>query len=154
MENLLIVLDKAILLAPLEFPEDLSSKKELLGNSEWYDFEYKAWKIGENIRQFLLQNPKLKKDKNILNKILEVIKTVNLRRGRQSFVLLLGFVGAKSFAPEIVSFLDDKDIDGYILDTLLKMKAEGFAEKVKPLLNSEATWIRKLAKKYCERFPN
>ena len=142
------------MLAPSEFPKDLSSKKELLENPDWYDFEHQVWKIGETVRQIFVKNPKLKKDKDILNEILEIIKTVNLRRGRQSFVLLLGFIGAKSFAPELALFLEDKDINGHILDTLLKMRANGYTEKVKPLLNSDTTWIKNLARKYLERYSN
>lgn len=153
MKDILTILDEVDLLTPLEFPEDLPTKKELLGNFAWYDFEIKVWELGENIRYLFLQNPKLKKDKDIINKILKVIKTTNLRRGRQSFVLLLGFVGAKSFAPEIALFVDDKDINGHVLDTLLKMKAKGYADKIKSLINSDVTWIRNLAKKYCELYP-
>ncbi len=148
------LLAKAKMFAPLEFPKDLPTRKELLGNSDWYDFEIQTWNIGENIRQLFVVNPTLRKNKDILDKILEIIKTVNLRRGRQSFVLLLGFVGAKPLAPELVDFLEDKDIDGHILDTLLKMKAGEYTKQIKPLLNSNATWIKNLAKKYCERYPN
>lgn len=154
MKDILTILDEVDLLTPLDFPEDLPRKKELLENFAWYDFEIKVWELGENIRHLFLQNPKLKNDKDVLNKILKVIKTTNLRRGRQSFVLLLGFVGAKSFAPEIALFVADKDINGQVLDTLLKMKAKGYTDKIKPLINSDVTWIRNLAKKYCERYPD
>ena len=73
------LLEKAKMLAPSDFPKDLSSKKELLENTDWYDFEYQAWEIGGNIRQIFIKNLKLKKDKDVLKKILEIIKTVNLR---------------------------------------------------------------------------
>ena len=153
MKDILTILDEVKLLTPLEFPTDLPRKKELLGNFTWYDFEIKVWELGENIRQLFLQNPKLKRDKDVLNEILNVIKTKNLRRGRESFVLLLGFVDAKYLAPEIAAFLEDKDINGHVLIALLKMKAKDYTDKVKPLINSDVTWIRNLAKRYCERYP-
>jgi hypothetical protein len=35
----------------------------------------------------------------------------------------------------------------------LKMKVGGFANDVAPLLQSEKSWIRRMAKKYIERYP-
>ena len=36
---------------------------------------------------------------------------------------------------------------------VLKMRVPGFAPQVQPLLESEHTWIRKLAKRYLSRYP-
>jgi hypothetical protein len=51
------------------------------------------------------------------------------------------------------AFLSDSDVDGQVVHTLLKMRAGGYAEAVAPLLQSEKPWIRRLAKKYVERYP-
>jgi len=39
-----------------------------------------------------------------------------------------------------------------VVDTLLKMKATGFARDVAPLMGSDKAWIRKLAREYLERY--
>jgi hypothetical protein len=71
-----------------------------------------------------------------------------LRRGRQSFVMAIGFVSARPYAERLSKFASDPDIDAQVVDTLLKMKAPGFRDKVEPLLASKMTWIRNLAKRY------
>jgi hypothetical protein len=123
------------------------------GAPEWHSFEHQAWPIGESIRRAIAQNPRLKKNESILAKLAEVATCRNLRRGRQSFVMALGFVAAQKYAQNLVPFLSDPDVDGQILDTLIKMKAPGFAQDVALLLNSERTWVRRLAKKYVDRYP-
>src|SRR5215471_1085433 len=41
-----------------------------------------------------------------------------------------------------------------VVDTLLKMRAGGFADAVAPLVQSDKAWIRRLAKKYVGRYPS
>ena len=77
---------------------------------------------------------------------------LNLRRGRQSFVMALGFTGAAHLAPRVARFLADPDVDGQVIDTLLKMRAPGFVAAVRPLLTDTHAWIRNLAKKYVARY--
>lgn len=67
-------------------------------------------------------------------------------------MMALGFVGARQFAMRLVPFLCDSDVDGQVLDTLLKMKAGGHGQAVAPLAHSNKAWIRRLAKKYLERY--
>lgn len=152
-EEVIAACDMALLSAPSEYPPDLPSSGELAGAPEWHSFEWKSWEIGEHIRQQLQRNPKLKADTDILDNIIYVIRCRNLRRGRQSFVMLLGFKGASNYADEIASFLNDPDVAGHALDTLLKMRVPGYASEVAPLLDAEQAWIRKKARTYLERYP-
>lgn len=145
--------EHALRLAPAEYPKTLSSYKEFAGAPEWYSFEQDAWPIGESIRRAFVENPKLKRKDAVLAKIVEVARCRNLRRGRQSFVMALGFVAARNYAEALVPFLSDPDVNGQVLFTLIKMKAPGFAREVTPLLLSNQTWIRRLAKKYIDRYP-
>src|SRR5262249_49105875 len=112
-------------MAPGEYPPDLPCEPELLGAPAWYPFETRAWPIGERIRQSFKEHPKLKRDQNVICEVMEVIECVNLRRGRQSFVMSLGFTGASAMAARLGRFLGDRDIDGHVISTLLKMKASG-----------------------------
>ncbi len=67
--------------------------------------------------------------------------------------MALGFVAARRYAETLVPFLTDTDVDGQLVDTLIKMRAPGFKREVASLLHSDKTWIRRLAKKYVDRYP-
>ncbi len=144
----------AIRLAPEKFPEDLPTTPLLAGAADWYSFELEAWAIGEAVRQALVGNPKLRKSEMVQECILSVIETRNLRRGRQSFVMCLGFTAAAHHAERLIPLLRDPDVDGQVVDTLLKMKAGSYGREVAPLLRARHAWIRKLARRYVERFPS
>jgi hypothetical protein len=81
-EEILAACEKAIRLAPAEFPPTLPESKELLGAPEWYPFELEAWPIGESVRHAFSKNPKLRKREILLSKVVEVATCRNLRRGR------------------------------------------------------------------------
>ena len=81
----------------------------------------------------------------------EVATYRNLPRGRQSFIIALGFIAARRYAEPLAAFFDEQDVDGQVLDTLIKMKAFGFSLEAASLFHSDKTWIRRLAKKYVER---
>jgi len=146
------VCEKALSLAPALYPPTLPPSKELLGAPDWYSFEHEAWGIGESVRRSFVQNPKFKKNQDVLNRVVEVACCRNLRRGRQSFIMALGFVAARQCAKSLAPFLSDLDVDGQVLFTLIKMKAPGFAPEVEPLLQSDKAWISNLAKKYLSRY--
>jgi hypothetical protein len=152
-EEILAACEKALSLAPREYPPTLPPSRELFGASDWYPFEHEAWHIGEKIRQAFVAKPSIRKDREIIQRVLQVALCRNLRRGRQSFIMLLGFVAAKPFADNLAPYLQDKDVAGHVLDTLLKMRVPEFATEVSPLLKADQTWIRNLAKKYLERYP-
>lgn len=151
-QEILEACESALRLAPVEYPPTLPPSKELFGAPGWYDFEYESWRIGESVRRAFVDNPKLKKNDALLRKVLEVATCRNLRRGRQSFIMALGFVAAQQHASTLSQFLNDPDVNGQAIYTLIKMKAPSFARNVEPLLGSEKTWIRNLAKKYLSRY--
>lgn len=151
--DILAACDRALALAPLDYPPTLPGTPELRGAPAWYPFEHEAWAIGEAVRQVFVRHPRLKKQKDVLAKVLQIATCRNLRRGRQSFVMALGFVAARDQAAELAPLLADPDVDGQVVDTLLKMRAPGFASNVRPLLDSDKAWIRKLVGRYIERYP-
>ena len=142
-----------MLLAPEEYLGDLPPTEFTDGLPAFNDFENSAWKIGERVRQTFVDHPQLRKNSDLVQKVLEAALCKNLRRGRQSFVMALAFVGARPHAAELANCLDDPDINGHVIDTLLKMKATGHAHRVRPLLNSDKAWIRRLANRYINRYP-
>ena len=46
----------------------------------------------------------------------------------------------------------DPDVDGQVLDTLIKMKASGYAREINVLVHSDKAWIRRLVKKYLDHY--
>ena len=152
-EQLLAACDRAIRLAPAEYPPRLSPSKDVFGAEDWHPFEHEAWAIGEQVRQAFSENRAFKKNVAMLRKVLDVATCRNLRRGRQSFIMALGFVSAGGFAQDLVPHLSDPDVDGQVLWTLVKMRASGFGREVAPLLGSNKAWIKRLARKYQERYP-
>jgi len=151
-EQVLAACEAALCLAPAEWHPDLPISDELLGVPDWYAFEHAAWPIGESVRRAFSQHPSLKKRTTLISKVTEVATCRNLRHGRQSFIMALGFVGARQVAKALVPLLSDSDVDGQVLDTLLKMKAGGFAQAVAPWAQSKKAWVRRLARKYLERY--
>ncbi len=140
--------------SPKLSPSDLTTPgRHTSDELEWNQLEYKAWTLGEVIRQTLVKNPKLKASPVVLESILEVVECRGLRRGRQSFLLSLSFAGAAHFAPRIAPFLKDNDVSGHALNALIRMRAIGYAAEVVPLLDAKHTWVRKLANQYLERYP-
>jgi hypothetical protein len=140
----------AIALAPPERLSDLPKSES--GVPQWYPFEHAAWAIGEDIRLALKTNPKLRADPRVHECLLSVAEVRRLRRGRQPFILNLGFRAASPTASRVAALLDDPDVAGHALDTLLKMRADGFAPKVWPLSGSEFAWVRRLAKRYLKSY--
>jgi hypothetical protein len=94
-----------------------------------------------------VQFPKLKKRAALIAKVVEVATHRNLRRGRQSFVMAIGFVDASQYAATLVPFLSDSDVDGQIVHTLRQMRASGHARVVATLLGSNEAWKLLLARK-------
>jgi hypothetical protein len=146
--ELVAATEQALALAPAQYPPTLPGKPELLGAPERYPFEHQAWPIGEAIRQAFLAHPALRRSAQSVEAVVRVIEQRNLRTGRQSFVMAIGFVAARPFAPRIAAFLADPDIGGHVIGTLAKMKAAGYVEEVRPLLQSTYAWVRRAAKRY------
>jgi hypothetical protein len=139
-------------LAPAEFPTDLAPDRFTSGARTWYSFEHAAWQVGETIRLSFQATPRLKRDPRVVDAVVDVVRCRNLRRGRQSFVMALGFTGAARCAPTLAGYLTDPDLAGHVVDTLLKMRAAGYGDAVSPLLEAPHAWIRNLARRYLDRY--
>ena len=138
-------------LAPRDYPADLPNS-DITGAPAWHAFEHEAWATGENVRQSFQAYPRLKNDSAALHAVLDVIRYRNLRRGRESFVMALGFTGAAMHAPALAELIDDPDLSGHVVDTLLKMRAAGYSSQVSPLTKHQRAWVRRLAQRYVARF--
>lgn len=118
---------------------------------DWYDFEHELWELGENIRQLILSE---KKDFNAeqADRICKICENVKAKRGRQSFVMLLGKRRFLTYADRIAHILPDDDIDGHIISTLYKMGASQYVDIIKPYADHRITWIKNEAKRYIQKY--
>ena len=118
---------------------------------DWYDFEHELWEIGENIRQLILTK---KKDLGAeqADRVCKICENIKAKRGRQSFVMLLGKKRFLHYADRIASILPDDDIDGHIISTLYKMGASQYVDHIKPYAEHRMTWIKNEAKRYIQKY--
>ena len=148
IDNLLLRAEELI---PTEDLPDLPFMKLAPNVHDWYKFEHQLWDVGEEIRQFLSVN-KNKLNENQIERIVEICLNKKAKRGRQSFVMLLGKKIYCSYAGRLVSLLDDNDVDGHTIDTLYKMGAAEYIELIRPFLTHKQTWIKNEAKRYIYKY--
>lgn len=145
------LLTRAEALIPEENLPDLPFMDLAPDVHDWYMFEHELWEVGEDIRQFLLEN-KNKLNVSQIERIVKICLDKKAKRGRQSFVMLLGKKIYNSYADMIVTVLNDDDVDGQVIDTLYKMGAKEYVEQIEPFLTHNRTWIRNEAKRYVQKY--
>lgn len=121
------------------------------GDHGWYDFELKLWSKGEELRQLLLDSRR-SLDPKQTDAVLSICREHKAKRGRQSFVLLLGRKGYACHAEAVAELLSDPNVAGQAIDTLHKMGVSGYQQQVEPFLSHKMAWIRNSAKRYLAKF--
>ena len=139
---------------PSELLPDLPPGLYTSGAPELYPWEHQIWRHGEAVRQILSQKKSLRKDSELQDAFVRVACNRNAKRGRQSFVMLLGYTCCVRRAPEIVGQLGDPCVAGHVIDTLLKMRCPDYVAEVQPFTSDTIAWIRNKAKTYVERYGN
>lgn len=136
---------------PREMATDLPYMKQFPDVHEWHDFEFKIWDMGEKIRQVVFRS-KAYFNSDQIDRIVHICLDKRAKRGRQSFVMLLGKVKYREQAHALIPLLEDEDVNGHVIDTLYKMRANGYASLIAAFLTHKQTWIRNTAKKYVQKF--
>lgn len=136
---------------PARFPSALPDLSQFPGIPGWHQHELALWNIGEQIRQLLAESGKWMDDAQV-DAVLQICLNSSAGRGRQSFVLLLGKVRYARFAPSVALLLQDAEVCGQAVNTLYKMKADGYAHLIQPLSEHELAWIRREAKRYLQKY--
>lgn len=138
-------------LIPKENLPDLPYMEQAPKVHNWYDFEHELWGIGEDIRQLIVAEHKDLNPEQI-NRVCKICVNVCAKRGRQSFVMLLGKKRYVPYADRIAAVLTDEDIDGHVISTLYKMGATQYVDQIKPYSTHSITWIRNEAKRYVQKY--
>lgn len=118
---------------------------------QWHDFEDEIWIKGSNIDQILREHTSLRKDKSLLDSFLSIATNRNAKRGRQIFIILLGYKHCAEYAPFLIKQIDDPFVDGHIISTLNKMRAYQYTSLIMPFTTDKIAWIRNEAKRYVSR---
>jgi hypothetical protein len=139
-------------LLPGETLPDLPPAQFTSGEPDWYRFEHEIWRIGEQIRQLLNRNPRLRGDRKLLNAFLRIALDRRAKRGRQSFILLFAYKPCASFAGALIGETDDPGVCGHVIEAMLKMRAPGYVDRIAPFCDHRHAWIRNKAKQYCARY--
>lgn len=146
------LLDKASEEIPDEVKPDLPPGEYTSGAPKWYGFEHRIWAYGEDIRQVLLTSKALRKDKELQDAICKISCDPRAKRGRQSFIMLLGFAHCAHLAPQIAAQIDDSDVRGHVISTISKMRCGDYVELIGSYTTDKVTWIRNGAKKYVKKY--
>src|SRR5690349_11333416 len=72
---------------------------------QWHHFEDSLWSIGEQIRQTLNSQPRLRGHRSLYAEFFAIVQNPNAMRGRQSFVLLFAYRPCIAWATDIASLL-------------------------------------------------
>ncbi|WKX75880.1 hypothetical protein [Zobellia laminariae] len=154
MEKVKIIelIKKAENLTPKKLERDLEPLDGFPDVPNWHKYESEIWEIGEEIRQIINTKKSLRKDSELTDLIMKFCLNKNSKRGRQSFILLLGYKHLSKYATQLIEMLNDKFVKGQIIDTVYKMQAEGFQKEIGAFMMDKHTWIRKLATKYVEKY--
>jgi hypothetical protein len=137
---------------PSELLPDLPPSQQIKEVPEWHAFEHQIWKRGEDIRQLLAEKKSLRKDPELQRTFLRIACNEKAKRGRQSFIMLLGYAVCAQFAPDISRQLSDPHVAGHAIDTLSKMHCADYVEAIKPYASDKTAWIRNKAKQYVEKY--
>jgi len=129
------------------------SKRGVDGAPDWLGFETDIWQLSEEIREFLLSRRDLRGSNAFMDVIAEFACDRRYKKGRQNFILVLGSYGDGSYADELASQLNDTDVAGHVVEALTRMKATGYTEAVRNVLEStKYGWIKTAAKRYIATF--
>jgi len=122
---------------------------------DWSSFELKIWELGELLRLFLRKKKNWRGKNIILDAVENILKEKKYGKGRQTFALLLGDFGQGEYGESLGKVLDQADVYGHAIESLIKAKKGNFIEEIKKISEIEKGWIRKSAKKYLKQFsPN
>ncbi len=130
----------------MQYPQSLYENQDT-----WYPFELEIWQKGEEIRQYLLADNNNKLTESQISQIVEIATNPCAKRGRQSFVMLLGDKKFQKFAPAVALQIHDENVSGQVIDTITKMKAKGFSDVINPFVTHDKELISKNAKTYFEK---
>ena len=121
-------INDALKYIPSKELEELPKTRDNL--PQWHNYEHFIWKTGEQMRQILLKNKKTELSDSQIEKIIGIINNPLAKRGRQTFVWLLGKRKYAGLAPRIIDQIYDDDVSLHVFNTIYKMRALGYEKEI------------------------
>ncbi len=120
----------------------------------WYRYESLTWALGEAFRQIMQRHRQFRRNETVFEAIRTVCLDRRFGKGRESFTMLLGRYGGRAQVPTLINLLEDPQVAGHAVYGLRLLAAPEAAERVRPFLDSQKTWIRQEARRYFEKVRN
>lgn len=117
----------------------------------WHEYESIIWALGEQMRQLMKTQPRLRLEASIWQSIEALCMDTRLGKGRESFTMLLGHYGGPQRVPVLKALLADSEVQGHALYALRLLGSPEGIEAAEGLLASDRAWIRGEAKKYLRK---
>lgn len=119
------------------------------GAADWYGFETELWKISEALRSFYRMNRNLRGVNPLSDALARLAQDVNLGKGRQNLVIMLGEFGRGEYQSVLGRLLCDSEVYGHAIKALNRGRVKGYHEQIAKILESEKRgWIKAAARKY------
>jgi hypothetical protein len=118
----------------------------------WYSYEYKIWNLGENIRLLLKKRKDIRNSDFLQKEINKIISDKKFGKGREPFALLPGEYKFFSNIETLIKMINDEEIQGHIIISLIKLKVKGLDKEMKVIADTKTGWVSKEAKKYLNKF--
>jgi len=90
-------------------------------------------------------------DQSLFEQLCELVRDRRHGTARQMIVLALGKIKNPRAIDALIELLDDDDVSGHALSSLLKLKARKARPHFQRFLNDPRGWVRKIAAKAVAR---
>jgi hypothetical protein len=123
----------------------------LFSERTWFGYEYKIWNLGEKIRRILLKRKDLRKAEVVHDLVKAIILDKKYGKGREPFALILGEFKIILSLDDLRKAINDEEIQGHILKSLIKLKIKGFENEAEKISIEKKGWIAKTARDYLNK---
>lgn len=103
------------------------------------EIELLAWFLCEHLRKL--------KQLKYLNSYAQILEMKKLSTSRIPIVSLLSYSKKKGVVEILLKFIDDRDINGHVLDALYRLNYENIFKLAELFYNDEREFVRKLSRK-------
>lgn len=112
-----------------------TGEKEYVNSSEINN----AWFFCDTLRQLKVEA--------FFFEYVKILNNEKLGTSRQPIVELLSYFKKRNISEILLAHITDNDINGHILDVLIKIKSPNLSNIAENFLEDERDWVRKLAQK-------
>ena len=110
-------------------------EKEVIDSSD----ENNAWFFCDTLRQLKVEK--------FFDEYVKILNNQRLGTSRQPIIELLSYFRKRNINETLLNHITDNDINGHVLEALIKIKSPNLSDIAKTFLEDNREWVRKLARK-------